>query len=57
MAAKKSVTHSPQFEKYKKRYERGGCTREQLRTLVGMGVLTAAKYAEITGETYGQPEA
>lgn len=52
MAAKKSAVHSPQFDKYKKRYERGGCTKEQLRTLVEIGVLTAAEYEEITGEPY-----
>lgn len=41
--------HSKDFEKYKARYERGGCTKEQLRRLVELGALTAEEYAEITG--------
>ena len=40
------------FEKYKARYERGGCTKEQLRKLVSLGVLTEDEYEEITGEKY-----
>lgn len=43
-------THSPLFEKYKKRYQRGGCTKEQLARLVELGALTAEEYKEITGE-------
>lgn len=38
--------------KYKKRYERNGCTKEQLRRLVELGALTAEEYTEITGESY-----
>lgn len=54
MATKKkaAVTHSAQFEKYKKRYDRGGCTKEQLEQLVALGILTAAEYEEITGEPF-----
>lgn len=52
MATKKKLSHSPQFEKYKKRYDRGGCTKEQLETLVTLGILTEAEYEEITGEPY-----
>lgn len=48
--AKKTVTHSPAFEKYRKRYNRGGCTKEQLQELVALNILTAAEYEEITGE-------
>lgn len=48
----KKVTHSPLFDKYAKRYLRGGCTKEQLRALVALGVLTADEYQEITGEDY-----
>lgn len=40
------------YQKYMKRYKRGGCTKEQLQELVGLGVLTAEEYEEITGETY-----
>ena len=48
----KKVTHSALFEKYAKRYARGGCTKEQLRKLVALGAITADEYKEITGETY-----
>ena len=44
--------HSPLFEKYKKRYERGGCTKAQLRRIVELGALTPEEYKEITGEDY-----
>lgn len=50
--AKKTTAHSPAFEKYKKRYNRGGCTKEQLKQLVDLGILTAAEYEEITGEPF-----
>lgn len=47
-----------QHEKYKARYERGGCTMEQLRRIVGINpaVLSAAGYADITGEAYDEPD-
>ncbi|MBQ6577490.1 MAG: XkdX family protein [Bacteroidales bacterium] len=48
--AKKTTEHSPLFEKYKKRYDRGGCTKAQLHRLVELGALTAEEYEEITGE-------
>lgn len=44
--------HSKLFEKYRDRYNRGGCTKEQLRRLVQLGALTEAEYEEITGEAY-----
>lgn len=50
--AKKTVTHSPQFDRWFKRYKRGGCTKEQLKKCVELGVLTQAEYEEITGEPY-----
>ena len=50
--AKKGVTHSPLFDKYYKRYKRGGCTKEQLAQLVALEVLTPEEYKEITGEDY-----
>ena len=52
MAKKQEVQHSPLFEKYKKRYDRGGCTKAQLKRLVELGALTAEEYEEITGERY-----
>jgi len=48
----KKTTHSPMFEKYYKRYQRGGCTKEQLRRLVELGALTPDEYKEITGDDY-----
>lgn len=41
--------HSKDFEKYKKRYERGGCTVEQLHRLTELGKLTPEEFEEITG--------
>lgn len=38
--------------KYQKRYEKNGCTKEQLKRLVELGALTAGEYQEITGEEY-----
>ena len=46
------MEHSKLFEKYKARYERGGCTKEQLRRLVALSALTPKEYEEITGEAY-----
>ena len=46
------MEHSKLFEKYKARYERGGCTKAQLRRLVELSALTAEEYSEITGEEY-----
>jgi uncharacterized XkdX family phage protein len=46
------MNHSKQYEKYKKRYERGGCTKEQLHRLTELGVLTPEEYEEITGDPY-----
>jgi len=46
------MNHSKQFDKYKKRYERGGCTKEQLHRLTELGVLTPEEYEEITGDPY-----
>lgn len=46
--------HSKDFEKWKERFERHGCTKAQLRRLVGepLNVITAEEYEEITGEKY-----
>lgn len=45
---------SKMYEKYRTRYERGGCTKEQLRRIVALGGLTAEEYYLITGEEYGE---
>lgn len=42
--------HSRLFEKYLERYNRAGCTKEQLKKLVSLHALTAEEYEEITGE-------
>lgn len=47
-----NTEHSPLFEKYRDRYNRGGCTKAQLKRLVKLGALTADEYKEITGEDY-----
>ena len=41
------MTHSPLFEKYKERYEKGWCTKEQLQKLVSLGALTQEEYDKI----------
>lgn len=46
------MEHSKAFEKYRDRYEHGGCTKEQLKRLVSLQALTASEYEEITGEKY-----
>lgn len=40
------------YQKYDRRYKRGGCTKEQLQELVELGVLTAEEYKQITCEDY-----
>lgn len=40
------------FEKWNKRYQKHWCTRDQLRRLVLLEVLTKEEYKEITGEEY-----
>ena len=50
--AKNTTEHSKLFEKYRDRYNRGGCTKEQLKKLVRLGAITADEYEEITGEKY-----
>lgn len=47
-----TTTHSKRYETLKERYERGGCTKEQLQRFVGFGVITKEEYTEITGEEY-----
>ena len=50
--AKNTTEHSKLFEKYRDRYNRGGCTKEQLRKLVALAAITADEFYEITGEDY-----
>lgn len=38
------------FERWKQRYEKHWCTKEQLQRLVELQVLTPEQYTEITGE-------
>lgn len=40
------------FEKWEDRYKKHWCTKEQLKRLVQLDVLTAENYEEITGEEY-----
>jgi len=40
------------FEKWNDRYKKHWCTKEQLKRLVQLGVLTEEEYEEITGEEY-----
>lgn len=46
------MEHSKMYEKYKARYERGGCTKAQLKRLVQLGAITEIEYEEITGEKF-----
>lgn len=48
------MAQSKLFKKYKARYERGGCTKEQLKRLVELNVLTAEEYREITKESLNE---
>ena len=50
--AKKS--HSPKFEYYKEKYEKGHATEEQHRRLVRVNVLTPEEFEEITGDKYDE---
>ena len=40
------------FNLYKRLYERGDMTKEQLQTAVQVGRITIEEYEEITGEPY-----
>lgn len=46
------MTHSPQFEHLKKRYEQGRISDSMLRKYVAVGRITKDEYTEITGNTY-----
>lgn len=38
--------------KYQNRYNKNGCTKEQLKRLVELGALTIQEYEEITNELF-----
>ena len=40
------------FEKWNDRYKKHWCTKDQLKTLVQLEVLTESEYKEITSENY-----
>lgn len=40
------------YEILKERYEKEWCRKDQLKQYVGLGVITAEEYEEITGEAY-----
>ena len=44
--------HSRMYEKYKNRYDNGGCTVSQLRRLTELEILTESEFEEITGEPF-----
>ena len=51
--AKKAANHSKNFEKFKKYYDKGLWTKEQLYLVVGKKTgITPEEYEEITGEKY-----
>ena len=44
--------HSRMYEKYKNRYDNGGCTVSQLRRLIELETLTESEFEEIAGEPF-----
>ncbi len=56
--AKKTNTHSPKFDYFKRQYDMNWITKETLRKYVQIGLkrpdrgITADEYEEITGEPY-----
>lgn len=42
------------YEKWKSRYDKHWATKEQLKMLVKLNVLTAEEYETITGETHSR---
>jgi len=40
------------YEKYKRRYDRGGARKDQIERLTQLGVLTPDEYEDIVGEAY-----
>lgn len=60
MAAKKTTTHSPNYEKVKSFYDRGLWSKERVKNAVTNPAsnpwITEAEYEEITGESYTNDE-
>ena len=52
---KTETKHSPLYKKYRDRYYRGGCRKDQLKELVELEAITADEFKEITGEDYTAP--
>ena len=46
------MNHSKQFEKIKKRYDKGYITIEQLHRYVELEVITPEEFEEISGQPY-----
>lgn len=46
------MKHSKQYEKIKKRYDKGYVTLDQLHRYVELGAITPEEYEEISGEPY-----
>lgn len=46
------TVYSARFKTLQERYNRGGCTKEQLRQFVSYNVISKAEYKEITGEDF-----
>ena len=42
------------FEKWNNRYKKHWCTKEQLKRLVKLGVLSGVEYEDITNEKYAE---
>lgn len=42
------------FKKWNDRYKKHWCTKDQLRRLVVLGVLTETEYEDITDEKYAE---
>lgn len=40
------------YEKYKRRYDRGGARKDQIKRLTQLGALSPKEYESIVGEAY-----
>lgn len=46
------MNHSKQYEKIKRRYDKGYVTIDQLRRYVELGAITPEEFEEISGQPY-----
>ena len=46
------MNHSKQYEKIKKRYDKGYVTLDQLRRYVELGAITSEEYTEISNQSW-----